>query len=622
MTNIRVVKSKTACLALVLAACGVDQETPNTNETASPVIWGSDDRVPLGDAAFSATAAARAIGRLEGTGTCTATHIGGNLLVTARHCFSDTVDPASLVFRPAFTGPGTAANIAARPSIRGRRYIRGTGDDGKFNQYDGYGFGTYHPGNDWALIEVDPATYSRGTGGPGVPIFPASWSGWPAIRLGSLPNPIRSPMLVTAIGYSADFYAAMNAPGMHVGCEVRRDGVCNAANASEGDGIVLTSCESNGGASGGPVVQGWGTDPQIVGIMAGNGFTAPTYNDDIANKLVNVNGINTVPRRAGGITFTPMGNGVTLAVASDTSSLGQVRWNNFDSVDGIHPRHAWRPWGDVASTGLTFGRMTSTFTPDRHAWIFSLTNAGILNRVETVPGSWSAWELWFPGSAMSIGAIDVEAASTSSVPVQVYSLHSDGSLRTRRKVGTSYLAAWGNEQSLGQVAAGRALAVGTVEGYQQLFVIRPNDVLTSWETQPGSNQWTTWYPFYTGLPNGLDMLDITSRNDQYGRMQVYLLARAPSGEATIYSRTKTSAVAGSPWGEWQRYLSVPRGSTQIEVSPLNDQQIEDFTERLAIVRDGELLMVRQGYYNGQKPDPDFVVPAYSAEPTDKGTCPL
>jgi hypothetical protein len=57
----------------------------------------------------------------------------------------------------------------------------------------------------------------------------------------------------------------------------------------------------------------------------------------MANRVVNANGFNTAPRNVGGFTITPMGNGVTLGVLSDSSGAGQLRWNNFDTPPGGDP---------------------------------------------------------------------------------------------------------------------------------------------------------------------------------------------------------------------------------------------------------------------------------------------
>ena len=166
--------------------------------------------------------------------------------------------------------------------------------------------GTYFPGGDWLLLEVEPATYVKGSGGAGIPSFPKTWAEWDTggffVPVGSLPNPVSTPLAVSAAGYSCDYYAASQTPSVHLACEIRRDGVCNSAHAGEGEGILVTSCESNPCASGGPVMTGWPLNPVLVGVIAGNGTVSSTCysSDNLGNKLVNSNGFNTVPRNAGG----------------------------------------------------------------------------------------------------------------------------------------------------------------------------------------------------------------------------------------------------------------------------------------------------------------------------------
>jgi hypothetical protein len=598
--------TKLPWLAFVLLVGCLDGEPMELSEVESEVTWGPDNRVAFRDADFAA-GQARAIGVLTGPGICTATHIGDNLLLTARHCFSDTTPPNSIVFRPGFTGPFTTDNLAARPSITVRRFVRGTGSDRKFNQSPP---GTYFPGNDWALLEVDPATYNRGTGGFGIPWFPYTWTGWPSIPLGSPPNPITSSITVADVGYSVDRYATDQAPTIHTGCRLRRDGVCSNRSA-EGDGVVITDCEANPGASGGPVMSGWPNNPRILAINGGNGFTAACYNDNIGNILVNVNGVHGVPRNAAGVTFTRMGNGVTLAVAADGSSAGQVMWNNFDSADGFHPRHRWRTWSDGFLHPLWLGRMTSAFTGDGHAFIFAQTSSGIVHRYETYPGVWSPWMAWNWGSAMSHYSVDLEATSAGAVAVQLFTVHGDGKIRTRRKM-VSWDWPWEGESAIATVPGARAIGVGTVQGYQQLFVIDQNRVLTIWETNPSWNVWTGLFDFTPGLPAGAELLDITVGLDQLGRMDVYVLVKESDGSLAVWNRTKSTATAGTPFSEWARAVTVPAGATQLEVGPVFGDR-----PRLAIVRDGELMMRRPI----QNPMADFWAPAYSAEPTPTSQCP-
>lgn len=290
-----------------------------------------------------------------------------------------------------------------------------------------------------------------------------------------------------------------------------------------------------------------------------------------------------------------------------------MAWNNFDAEDHFHPLHQWVPWGDSNLAGRTLGRMTSTLTPDSHAFIFANTQSGIVSRWETSPGSWSAWAQWFPGASMNSNVVDVEAVSANPVALQVYTVHTDGRLRTRRKVG-AFDAAWDNEVDLGVVPGARAIAAGVVGGYQSLFAITNNAVSTRWETSPGSNQWEPWIDFTAGLPAGLELLDVTADFDRHGYIDLYVLGKQTDGVVKVFRRTKLGFV-GAGWSNWSPFLTVPARTTQIEAG---QGSIEE-DPRLLLLNDGEILIRRSNAFNIDGTSPDFVIPAYSPERTT--SCP-
>ena len=96
--------------------------------------------------------------------------------------------------------------------------------------------------------------------------------------------------------------------------------------------------------------------------------------------------------------------------------------------------------------------------------------------------------------------------------MQLYTLHGDGTIRTRRFLnGLPFYGVpfylWDNETVLTTVSGGRAVGVGVVQGFQQLFVIDPTHVTTMWETTAYSNTWTGLFDFTQGLPVGIDLRD-------------------------------------------------------------------------------------------------------------------
>jgi hypothetical protein len=234
--------------------------------------------------------------------------------------------------------------------------------------------------------------------------------------------------------------------------------------------------------------------------------------------------------------------------------------------------------------------MSSTFTPDGHAFILAVGGGQLWNRWETSTGAWSGWGVFFPGSSMSLSPIDVDAASTNGVAAQVFTLHAAGQVRTRRKLGT-WNAPWENEVDLGVVQSGNALAVGTTGGYQQVFVSTPTTVQTRWETSPGSNSWVGWTDFSAGLPAGMTWLDLTAGLDGLGRMDVVLLGRDAAGARRLYRRTKTSADPGSAWGAWGYFTDALPFSTQVELAPMSSALAPgEVGERLFTLNDGELVV--------------------------------
>jgi hypothetical protein len=147
----------TGLLMVGVMGCTGTHEADEVASSTSALVYGADDRAAMTDAFFAAFPAWRAMGRISTSiGTCTATHVGQNYLITSRHCVADLEVPGNVVFRPGFAG--LDARSGERPSIRARRVMRGTGSFGKFSNG-----GAYFPGGDWAFIEVDPGTYQQGT---------------------------------------------------------------------------------------------------------------------------------------------------------------------------------------------------------------------------------------------------------------------------------------------------------------------------------------------------------------------------------------------------------------------------------------------------------------------------
>ena len=596
------------------------------SSTASATWYGSSDpRVGMDDAFFRTNRNLWAIGLLDlpGGGHCTATHLAPNHIITARHCFAArNVNPGDIIFRPAFVGTPNATNYSYRPSIRGKRIVFGTGHDNKIN--DG---GTYVPGADWTIVELDPSTYSRGNppSNSGVPDFPATFLNWPTIASNSTPNPIPSEGIdVTVFGYSGDFLGS-NGLGHYNTCKLRKDAVCSTASGQrqEGLGVVLSDCSYEGGASGGPTIVNAFSNPAIMSTVGGGGSgNASTWTEENANREIGTNAWAFAPVRAKGFTATH-GNGQLLGVTSGDVFFNSVAWTSLDSTDGYRSADQWRDFRDskLFASLLLFGRLTSATTLDGRRWIFAQAEnqtskaSQIWNKFETSPGVWADWQTWFPDSAMSRSVVDIEAQSAGSTAMQLYTVHTDGQIRTRRKLNT-WNANWEQEKLLGTFSGSRAIAASSTGGFQQIFLIAGNDVKTSWEvSSPSSNQWSGWVSFSEGLPT-LTLLDIAAGINPNGQMDVYLLAKDSNSVTSIYQRQKVSAIPGSTWRAWNRLDSDPelKGSTQIEI--MTRSGATGFRPRLVVIKDGGLYTRR---YNAVVATNDNWVPLYS--PPKATPCP-
>jgi hypothetical protein len=600
-------------MSVLATACGNGENaSDDLARKASELVFSPDNRTAMTDSFFTNNPQWRAFGLLNiGGAWCSATHFMRNHIITARHCALDT-DIPNITFRPAFVGQQTSSNFAARPSIRAKRLVPGTGTTGHINEG-----GTYLPGNEWLIVELDPATYQKGTGGTGIPSFPTSFTNWPTIGLTTLPKPIPAAgVTVTSPGYAADFLGANNAAGLHQNCKIRKDGVCSPQ-ASEGQGIILTDCDVNPGASGGPVVTGGLSNPRIVGTFGGgqSGVTS-TWTESNANKHISSNGFAFAPVRAAGFTATMSNNNtVLLGISSDSTQTNGIRQVNLLSADGYRPADQWYDFKDAGTVGLTFGRLTSARTIDGHAWVFGVANGEVWNKIESSPGVWINWGKFFAGSAMANNPADLEAQSAGTTAMQLYTIgQTSGTIRTRRKLNT-WDAAWEAEVSIGVLSGAKSIAASSTDGFQQIFVTTSTGIQTKWEINaPSSNTWSSWQNFADGLPSGLTMVDIAAGIDTTGRMDVYLLAKN-STQTFIFQRAKTQPQSGSAWGAWVQLETDPdlNGATQVEI--MTRSGVTGFAPRLVVIRDGVLWTRR---YNADPDFPDNWVPLYAAANV---TCP-
>jgi hypothetical protein len=398
---------------------------------------------------------------------------------------------------------------------------------------------------------------------------------------------------------------------------LRKDAVCSTdiEQREEGTGVVLSDCSREGGASGGPVIVNAFSNPALMATVGGGSpGNVDKWTEKNANREIGTNAWVFAPVRAKGFTATH-GNGQLFGVTSDDVFFNSVTWTNLDSSDGYRSADQWHDLRDskLLASLLSFGRLTSATTIDGRRWIFAQAEnqnskkSQIWNKFETSLGIWADWQTWFPGSVISSNVVDIEARSAGSTAMQVYTVHTDGQIRTIRKLN-AWNANWESQKLLGTFSAARAIAASNTKGFQQIFLITDNDVQTNWETSSSSsNQWFGWESFSDGLPK-LTMLDIAAGSNPNGQMDVYLLAKDSNGATHIYQRQKTSSTPGSAWGAWSKFDSAPQleGSTQIEV--MTRSGATGFKPRLVVIKDGALYTRR---YNSIVAMNDKWVPLYS-----------
>lgn len=242
-------------LLILVVGCGSKEVEGQRGFVRQATVFGVDDRLPMDSTFFSQTPRMRAIGRLNG---CTASKVSGTHVLTSAHCFSvpsgaslppEITSPEQVTFYPAAPASGApGANDGAR--IQAKRIVW-SGDAAL-------------PGSDFAIVEVDPATFVSGNSG-------LTWSSITPLELsGLISSPPSSGLMVSAAGYSADLTPS---GGFHSSCLLtKRAGWA---------GVYYSDCDWKGGASGGPIIQfnpGVGPGTTIIGLITGGHNEVPDWN--------------------------------------------------------------------------------------------------------------------------------------------------------------------------------------------------------------------------------------------------------------------------------------------------------------------------------------------------------
>jgi protease YdgD len=234
-------------------------------------IIGKDDRLPVLTRKFPWSTIGRIEYQSNGSGyTCTGSLIGRDLVLTNAHCLiaESTGKPivaknsqpsaAQLVFKPSLI-----RNIALNQS-RVIDYEYGTNDPYQAN-----------PADDWAILKLDQ---------PLGDIY--GYLGWRDLNLSqkSVLNKMRARL--TLVGYAGDYPKLKDAAelggsgetaGMHRKCSIE----------SVDQGLVTHLCDSNPGASGGPIFA-YFKDNKSYSIVALHSSTFTNSSGKVRNRAVQV----------------------------------------------------------------------------------------------------------------------------------------------------------------------------------------------------------------------------------------------------------------------------------------------------------------------------------------------
>jgi protease YdgD len=224
------------------------------------VIIGTDDRTPVLTRAYPWSA----IGRIEATKadgsgyTCTGTLIGMDIVLTNAHCLMDETTYQPIIGRN--QSPSSPTQIVFHASM-----VKGVALDSA--RVIDYRYGTNQPlkfmGKDWAILKLDKPLGAM-----------YGYLGWQNLDFSDSKIRQATRDHLALVGYAADFPTQSNSEygqggdtaGMNAGCSIE-----GLETKGVFKGVLLHRCDSNPGASGGPIFALFNDgNYYIVGLHAGS----------------------------------------------------------------------------------------------------------------------------------------------------------------------------------------------------------------------------------------------------------------------------------------------------------------------------------------------------------------
>ncbi len=407
-------------------------------DAGAEIVFGSDDRTTYSwSTAVSGPLAA--VGTLSRPGAswnyCTGTLFAADKVISAQHCGIALNDE----FRP--HGSAVAARVTRIVLGRDSTLVHG----------------------DWAFLDLDRSFTDRPTM--------------------SFAIPDQFPMTVNDAGYSGDLPASTL--GVHFNCQLRKD---------IGDAI-LSDCDTQGGASGGPLYRvdasGRGA---VYAVNSGHHNHLPNgtpYSDDVANTVTGAKYFAFAPDNPFGLSTALTADGRLQVYSTDRDwSLIATRWKL--STDSSSNWTEWRSHDSRFSGGR---KIATANLADKRQQFFVVTDQGQLKtRWETALGV--SFSDWFDVAAPTT-LKDVAATGGEGQVTQLYVLGTNGTTYTIYKLGDSS-SNWSEWCSLGTVQGAKSVSISRFGGVQQLFVAAPSGAYTAWTDGNACSHWVPIRLFQSG----------------------------------------------------------------------------------------------------------------------------